>query len=125
MDKIRIFLFIVIIVVIVGLFITGFTLSIFRPELLEGTLGNVIAYTLGPIIVLGTLSYFFILIRDKKWVQALFFLLLVTLLLMARSGFLVDVIKQDIRPKPPKPIVQETSNENEETKIKSLFKNTQ
>ena len=117
MDKIIKFF----IIVIVGLWITGFTLSIFRPELLEGILGNVIGITFSAIIILGVLSYLFIFIRDKKWVKALLLILGVILFLMLRSGFLVDMIKQDIRPK-PRPIVQETPNENEETKIKSLFK---
>ena len=66
-------------IVIAGLFITGFTLSIFRPELLEGTLGNVIGITFSTLIILGVLSNLFIFIR-------------------------------------------ETSNKNEETKVKSLFK---
>ena len=119
MDKIIKFF----IIVIVGLWITGFTLSIFRPELLEGILGNVIGITFSAIIILGVLSYLFIFIRDKKWVKALLLILGVILFLMLRSGFLVDTFKQDIRPKPkPRPIVQETPNENEETKIKSLFK---
>ena len=123
MDKIRIFLFIVIIVVIVGLFITGFTLSIFRPELLEGILGNVIGITFSTLIILGVLSNLFIFIRDKKWVKAVFLIFGVILFLMLRTGFLADVIKQ-INPKPvpkPRPIIQETSNKNEETKVKSLF----
>ena len=111
-------------IVIAGLFITGFILSIFRPELLEGTLGNVIGITFSTLIILGVLSNLFIFIRDKKWVKAVFLIFGVILFLMLRSGFLADAIKQ-IKPKPmpkPRPIIQETSNKNEETKVKSLFK---
>ena len=109
-------------IVIAGLFITGFILSIFRPELLEGTLGNVIGITFSTLIILGVLSNLFIFIRDKKWVKAVFLIFGVILFLMLRSGFLADAIKQ-IKPKPvpkPRPIIQETSNKNEETKVKSL-----
>ena len=104
MDKIIKFF----IIVIAGLWITGFTLSIFRPEFLEGILGNVIGITFSALIILGVLSYLFIFIRDKEWLKAVLLILGVILLLVIRSGSIIDLIKlkQDIRPK-PRPILQE------------------
>ena len=124
MDKIKKFF----IIVIVGLWITGFTLSIFRPELLGGISDYVIGITYSAIVLLVIIGYFYILVNSKKkWVKALLLILGVILLLMNSSLFnkLFNkvMIKLDIRT--PRPIVQETPNENEETKIKSLFKNTQ
>ena len=89
MNKISIFF----IIVVAGLWITGLTLSIFRPELLEGILGNIIGIALSATIVFVVLGYLFTLIRDKKWSKVVLLILGVILFFMVRSGFLVDVIK--------------------------------
>tara|TARA_Y100000816_G_scaffold17460_1_gene11417 strand:+ start:201 stop:482 length:282 start_codon:yes stop_codon:yes gene_type:complete len=89
MNKIPIFF----IIVVAGLWITGLTLSIFRPELLEGILGNIIGIALSATIVFVVLGYLFTLIRDKKWSKVVLLILGVILFFMVRSGFLVDVIK--------------------------------
>ncbi len=89
MNKIPIFF----IFVVAGLWITGLTLSIFRPELLEGILGNIIGIALSATIVFVVLGYLFTLIRDKKWSKVVLLILGVILFFMVRSGFLVDEIK--------------------------------
>ena len=89
MNKIPIFF----IIVVAGLWITGLTLSIFRPELLEGISGNIIGIALSATIVFVVLGYLFTLIRDKKWSKVVLLILGVILFFMVRSGFLVDVIK--------------------------------
>jgi len=83
MNKIPIFF----IIVVAGLWITGLTLSIFRPELLEGILGNIIGIALSATIVFVVLGYLFTLIRDKKWSKVVLLISGVILFVIVRSGF--------------------------------------
>ncbi len=75
------------IIVIVGLWITNIAVAIFKPELLEGTLGGIIGLVFSAVIIFVVLGAFFELIRDKKWSKVVLLISGVILFVIVRSGF--------------------------------------